>query len=251
MDRTSALPSCDELPELHAKYLLMTGHKAQEPWSQAVYDRLVMGLISHYEPPTPEHTTAWMETQSGLRFNPTDAQPRVSLKDMMWGVARFPRYNGQFSEEVDHYSVAEHLVLLVEWVLKHVYSGRTIAELKPHELKELRTLAMLDIQEGVIGDMTRPMKKVVPQFGKVEDRFCRVLAERFDLIFPLPGWIKDLDNRIIADERRQAMNESGNAWASDDLEPLGVKLQFWTPRQAFARLRAIYVQLGISLNEDF
>lgn len=192
-------------------------------------------------------TTAWMETMSGRRFNPTEANPQVDLKDMMWGVARFPRYNGQFSEEVEHFSVAEHLVLLVRHYMATYHPGKRIEDLKPHELKELRTLAMHDIQEGVIGDMTRPMKKVVPQFGEVEDQFCRALAVRFDLIFPLPGWVKDLDNRIIADERRQAMNPSGNSWAADELEPLGVELQFWSPRRAYKELREVYLQLGLGL----
>lgn len=193
------------------------------------------------------HTTAWMETQRGLRFNPTDPNPQVSLKDMMWGVARIPRYNGQFREDVDHFSVAEHLVLLVRFFMRTVYPGRQLSDLTPSQLKEVRTLAMHDIQEGVIGDMTRPMKKLVPQFGEVEDMFCRKLATRFDLIFPLPAWIKSLDNRIIADERRQAMRPSPNKWAADDLDPLGVTLEFWTPRQAYQRLRDVYLQLDLGL----
>lgn len=190
-------------------------------------------------------TTAWLETLSGHRFNPTEAQPQVSLIDMMWGVARMPRYNGQFRLDVDHYSVAEHLVLLIDWALKNLYGGRRVSELRPHELQELKTLALHDIQEGVIGDMTRPMKKVIPQFGELEDFFAEQLAQRYGLIFPLPQWIKDLDNRIIRDERAQAMNWSPNKWASDELAPLGVELQYWTPRQAFKKLRERYLWMGL------
>jgi hypothetical protein len=191
------------------------------------------------------HTTTWMEVNSGRRFNPTDELPDVTLRDMMLGVARIPRYNGQFREDVEHYSVAEHLALLIDWALKHRYGGRQISELKPHELQELKTLALHDIQEGVIGDMTRPMKKLVPEFGEIEDMLCAKIAKRYDLIFPLPGWIKDLDNRIIKDERLQVMNPSDNKWACDDLEPLGVELKFWAPSQAFKSLRHRYMLMGL------
>ena len=194
-----------------------------------------------------EPSNAWMETQRGLRFNPTDPNPQVSLKDMMWGVARMPRYNGQFREDVDHFSVAEHLVLLVRYAMDVLYPGKQLVDLSPSQLKEIRTLAMHDLQEGVLGDMTRPMKKLVPQFCEVEDMFCRKLAVRFDLIFPLPTWIKNLDNRIIHDERRQAMATQHNTWSCDDLQPLGVTLEFWTPRQAYRHLRDIYLHLDLGL----
>jgi hypothetical protein len=181
-------------------------------------------------------TTAWMETLSGAQFNPTDEAPRYHLHDLIWGVARDCRYSGQIKRDVEHYSVAEHMVLMTRWAMRHFPA-------MPRE--QLRTCAMHDAQEGLVGDMTRPMKKVVPQFGVVEDQFAEKMAARFDLIFPLPDWIKQLDNRILVDERAQAMNPSPHNWATDDLSPLGVTLQFWGPRRAALEYAGLLYELGV------
>jgi hypothetical protein len=193
-------------------------------------------------------TTAWMETQSGKRFNPSEENPSYSLHDMMWGIARECRYAGQLRGDVDQFTVAEHLVLLTRWAIANMFPqfrGREPRFWPDWARRELRTLAMHDIQEGLLKDMTRPTKKLVPQFCELEDRFFSHVAKRYDLINPLPAWVHDLDNRIIADERRQALNPSDNVWAADKLEPLGVTLSFWPPRMAFQQYRFLLLELGV------
>lgn len=188
-------------------------------------------------------TTDWLETISGKRFNPFDPEPELSLRDLVWGCARMPRYNGQFKEEVDHYSVAEHLVLLTRKLAEDLPAW--VWEYEGENRKLLRTAACHDLQEGVIGDMVRPLKRSDPFYCKAEDALCVVLARRYDLSLPLPARVKEFDNRILVDERRQAMNPSPNSWAIDGLEPIGVELQFWSPRRAAAELFDLLDKLGV------
>ncbi len=187
-------------------------------------------------------STDWLETITGCRFNPQDTSPSFNLTDLIYGVARESRYNGQYREDVEFYSVAEHLVLMTRHVIA---KGRPDGE--TFSAKDLRTLALHDGQEGLFKDIVRPMKRGMPEYRAMEDSFCKnVLAPRYDLHWPLPAWIKELDNRILVDERAQAMNPSNNHWGSiEDLEPLGVKLQFWSPSRAALEYKHLLADLGV------
>lgn len=178
----------------------------------------------------------WMETFSGRRCNPLDEAPDCALDDLIWGTARACRYAGQLREGVEIYSVAEHQVLLTRWA----------AAALPLDARALRTLALHDATEGIMGDMIRPLKRLFPAFGAAEARFYSRLARRFDLIDPLPEWLHRLDSRVIRDERAQALNPSGNRWTTDALEPLGVTLQFWLPSRAAAEYRRLLAELDVT-----
>lgn len=196
-------------------------------------------------------TTAWMQTCSGRRFNPTDENPDYTLKDLLWGNARECRYAGQLSDEVDFYSVAEHQVLMTEYFIREYHPTHVPVELGglgPQNLprwakQEARTVAMHDAHEGLLKDMTRPMKKVCPDFCELEERFAKHVARRYDLIWPLPDWLKTLDNRILVDERLQLMVKTDDVWASDHLKPLGITVQQWTPRVAYWKYLQLLRQL--------
>lgn len=196
------------------------------------------------ETPIEPVTTDWMETQSGCKFNPFDEEPQFTLSDLVWGVARAQRYNGQFKEEVEHYSVAEHLVLMTRHHISTLPAWATTVEGATRQT--LRTMACHDLQEGLIGDMVRPLKRSDAFYQAAEDRMCAVLARRYQLQFPLPRIVKELDNRILVDERAQAMNPSSNNWGSiEGLQPLGITLQFWSPRRAAAELFELLDLLGV------
>lgn len=125
------------------------------------------------------------------------------------------------------YSVAEHSVLA--------------AEKAPDEFK-LDTL-LHDGTEAYVQDLTRNLKKLVgPAYAEVEDRFARLIAEKFGTRYPLPAEVKEIDNRIIADERQQNMNPAKLAWSPR--VPLGVELKFWTPAKARYEFLAAFYRYG-------
>ena len=183
----------------------------------------------------------WSETMSGCRFDPHDDHPQFTLVDLVWGCARAQRYAGQFRADVEHYSVAEHQVLMA----RHVMAGRRAAELSIEELLDARSAATHDLTEGLYSDLIRPLKKGFPEYVAAEERFARDIARRYLLPYPMRPRVKELDSRIIRDERLQAMNPSPNTWATDALEPLGVELQFWSPRRAAQELSDLLAELRV------
>lgn len=197
-------------------------------------------MIGQLEPAS----TDWLETFSGRRFNPFDPEPDFELRDLVWGCARAQRYNGQFKEEVEHYSVAEHQVLMARWMMDQ--SPADFGMTSGPFIWAIRTAACHDLQEGLIGDMVRPLKRNDQFYKDAEDHLSAALARRYGLQFPLPPVVKWLDNRILVDERAQAMNPSSNHWGSiEGLEPMGITLQFWSPRRAAQELFDLLEELGV------
>lgn len=180
-------------------------------------------------------TNDWLETNTGHKFNPFSESPvpDYSLKDLVWGVSRACRYAGQIRDEVDHFSVAEHTVLLTRWVWATRYGSQPFHQLTYDERKDLRTAAGHDLGEGLLTDMVRPIKKQMPEYRLVAGKFDEKLARRYDLHLLMPDWLREADNRILRDERAQVMNPSANRWGQDGLEPLGVEVNFWSPRTAY------------------
>lgn len=192
----------------------------------------------------------WMETVTGLRFAPLDEDPQYSIYDLIWGCARACRFAGQISAEHEHYSVAEHLVLLTRWLMTVDREGDPeVAALMPETpeacRRVVRTMVAHDLQEGLLQDMVRPLKRQDPFYRRAEDRMCAHMARRWDLAFPLPEVVKLIDNRALVDEREQAMNPSGLHWgAIDGMKALGIELQFWGPKRAARELLALLHELG-------
>ena len=58
------------------------------------------------------------------------------------------------------------------------------------------------------------------------------IFQRFGLPEKLDNRIKEADARILVDERRDVMSESGRVWQTDTLEPLGTKIVGLLPDQA-------------------
>src|SRR4051794_18390687 len=109
--------------------------------------------------------------QSGLLFdlaNPSASQVRI--EDVAHGLAHTCRYAGQSKY---FYSVAEHSVLV-----SHVISHSNLAAL------------LHDAAEAFVGDMTRPLKQLLPQYKIVEKRIEQVIFDRFGVEWPPPAEVK-------------------------------------------------------------
>lgn len=176
----------------------------------------------------------WMETWTGTRFYPLDARPEeVHAFDIAHSLARQNRYNGHI--DLEHYSVAEHSVLMARWVLER-YNDEELA---------FQTL-MHDSPEAYISDMVRPLKRGMKAFVLAEQELWRLgIAPRWEGLLPelmhdLDPRIKEADNRILVDERAQVMRQSGNPWGIDHLEPLGVSIRGWRPRRAEQEFLMLY-----------
>lgn len=178
----------------------------------------------------------WMEVYSGTRFFPLDPRPEeVHLEDIAHSQARQNRYNGHI--QLEHYSVAEHSVLMALWLLE-TYGDPFLAYQGLFH----------DGPEAYVSDMVRPLKRQPEMSGfvgieqgvytAIVDAFPHLLASHGGQrrgFYELDKRVKEADNRILVDERAQVMRQSGNPWGIDHLEPLGVRIFGQAPNHAKQR----------------
>lgn len=188
----------------------------------------------------------WLETMSGRPFVIEAEDPDFDLSDLVWGCARQPRYNGQWRPDVTWYSVAEHSVLVARAFDE--LTEDTVYVLGGDRDRLVRTALCHDLAEGLLGDVSSPLKKLLPEYAAIEARFYSALARRYDLIDPIPPIIAETDMRILLDEREQLMTrgrDRGDWGLPPDLRPLGVTLEYWEPVRAAREFAAALDRVGV------
>ena len=169
----------------------------------------------------------WIQTFTGKPYWPLAPRAEdVDLVDIAAGLARTCRYNRQC---LRFYSVAEHSILGAQFVPK-----------------EQRLAFLLhDAPEAILCDVPRPLKHRLQGYREIEAMNMRVIAQRFNLKLPFAPIIKEIDERIGADEREQNMAPPRLPWKhAGDCRPLGVRLQFWSPDQAMAEFIRAFSEFG-------
>jgi hypothetical protein len=162
---------------------------------------------------------AFVETYTGRKFYP--ALPRVedlTILDIAHALSLKCRYGGHTRT---FYSVAEHCVVMALFARHLGLSARVQYHLLMHEGGE-----------GYLPDVPRPIKHFFPDLIVMEKNLDATVREWSGLDHELPPELKEFDSRIIRDERMQVLTPSGNKWQTDELVPLGVICQGWTPAVA-------------------
>lgn len=152
----------------------------------------------------------WIELVDGTAF--TFGAPTldmINVEPIAYVLSKICRYNGHTKR---HYSVAEHCILLADYVAGKAWATP----------RDVMTALHHDDAEYIIGDLARPVKHKVPAFKKIEHILDQAIAAKFNTIWPFPDWLPEFDARILQDERKTVMNPSSNNWGTDDLEPLNV-----------------------------
>lgn len=140
-------------------------------------------------------------TYSGTPFHALDPDPAsIHIDDIARSLSHLSRFNGHTSR---FYSVAEHSVLAAD-----------MAERMGQPVSVQRWALMHDASETYVGDMIRPLKKVLPEFEDIEERVQRAIARRFNLPWPMYPIVKDIDNILGSTEKHQLLpNHRGHAWS--------------------------------------
>lgn len=175
----------------------------------------------------------FIETYLGKKFvfsDPTDDM--VNILDIAHALGNLCRYNGHC---LQFYSVAEHCVLLTTKYMSF----------NPDDRETAKSFLLHDAAEAYLCDCPRPIKYTLPQFREAEAKIEAAIVKKFKLKNFGSPIIKDWDSRICHDERLQAMSKSGNTWGVDHLEPLGIELKFWTPKEASSRFLLLFKALNI------
>ncbi|ATQ67750.1 phosphohydrolase [Methylosinus trichosporium OB3b] len=164
-----------------------------------------------------------MQTYTGRAFYPLDPRPQdVAIDDIAHALAHLCRYGGHSRF---FYSVAEHSLLLARY-------AAASPDMAPKDAADLALCALLhDASEAYLVDVPRPLKIMLPLYAVMEARVQAAIAARFGLSHGLSGLVRDLDHRILTDERLQLMETPPQPWATD-AEPLGVIITGMSPRRA-------------------
>ena len=136
-----------------------------------------------------------IETASGREFNflePT--QDSISIEDIAHALSNICRYTGHVR---DFYSVAQHSVLV----------ARIVEEMGRPELA-LRAL-LHDAAEAYIGDVSSPLKKLLPEYRRIEAIVSAAIDRKFGFDGPEPPEVRRADYIALLTEKRDLMPNTG------------------------------------------
>lgn len=163
---------------------------------------------------TETRTGGWMQTASGLMFFHQDPRPEdICIEDIAAALSKICRYAGHCKQ---FYSVAQHSVLVSHFVEPE------------HALWGL----LHDAAEAYVVDVPTPLKRLLPDYEKMEDNVLEVICRKFGLQPGMPAEVKRVDNAILADEQKHLMSKPPAAWHLPEL-PLGLPtIPLWEPELA-------------------
>lgn len=174
----------------------------------------------------------WMQTFTGRQFWPLDPRPEdFDIADIAVALSRVCRYGGHCAR---FYSVAEHCVHMTRAARGRGYNKR-----------DQRTALLHDASEAYLADLTRAVKRGLPDYRALESAIMAAVAARYDIDWPVPAHVKDLDELIIADEAAQNMAPPPAPWRH--VMPLGVTLQCLWPDQALVEFMTELRLVGVTI----
>jgi hypothetical protein len=171
---------------------------------------------------------------SGRYFDLLDpAGSQFDLTDIATALGKLCRFTGHCK---GFYSVAEHSV--------------HCARLAPPELKVAALLH--DAAEAFVGDVSRPLKALLPEYKVIEKRIEKAIAHRFndylggvELDDPR---IKRIDASMLRVERMQLMPETDSTWVyGADVDPVEVRLLLFGPSTATGEFLDEAERIGLPL----
>lgn len=141
-----------------------------------------------------------MGLASGAHVYPCDLRPEdITLNDIARSLSRICRFGGHLKDDVEHYSVAQHSVL-VSYVVPKEYAKEGLLH---------------DATEAYVGDMIRPIKVVMPHYNELEHAVKQSVCAAFNLehdYLHVEEVIKYADNVVACTEKRDVIPESTADW---------------------------------------
>ena len=164
-------------------------------------------------------------TASGHYFDLLNPEQAVfGIHDIAAGLSKICRFNGQCRA---FYSVAQHSVL-VSSILEPAYALPGLLH---------------DAAEAFVGDVTRPLKRLLPDYQRIEARVEAAVFERFGL-GAMPAQVRRADLIALATEQRDLMPAHNDTWAClHGIEPLGRRIVPWPPEIAYETFLTCFQQL--------
>lgn len=168
-------------------------------------------------------------TAAGRYFN--FAEPEscdLDIEEIAHALSNLCRFTGHVRS---FYSVAQHSVL--------------VSRIVPPE--DALAGLLHDAPEAFIGDVSKPLKEMLGDYKRIEERVESAVFARFGLAPKLPASVKRADLIALITERRDLMPWHPSAWeCAAGLDPLPEAIQPVCPVQA----RAMFLDRFIELVPD-
>lgn len=159
-------------------------------------------------------------TFTGKRFDFVDPRPEMfCIEDIAHALSNICRYTGHGR----FYSVAEHSILVSEYL-----------QTKGYHWEMCRYGHMHDAVEAYVGDMSKPLKNLLPEYSAIEHRIESRLQKRFKL-GPMRPEIKHADLVLLATELPVVINYTDHIGGANDPLPAPWdfdRIKFMPPAQA-------------------
>ncbi len=166
----------------------------------------------------------WIQTYMGIQFWPADPHVEgIDIEDIIHSLSNQCRYTGHTNQ---FYSVAQHAVICSFNIIP----------------KHAKWALMHDASETYVSDLASPIKKFFPQYMDMEEKIQEVIAEKFDLPYPMPKQITEIDYKVLATEKRDLLGEQVAPWGRLP-NPLDQKIVAFTPSQSRAAFRSRFKEL--------
>lgn len=169
----------------------------------------------------------WMQTYTGVPYWPLDPSPLdVNIRDIAHALSMLCRYTGHVRK---FYSVAEHSVLMSYMVPEQ------------HAFQAL----MHDATEAYVGDVGRPLKRSLDEYGPIEERNWWAICEKFGMEYQLHPDVKQADNDILLNEADALMGTPPLPWnVPNAVKRGGIVITGWYPEMAEIMFLDRFTDLG-------
>lgn len=159
----------------------------------------------------PVRRDEWILTHSGRHVELPDPLPEeITITDIARGISRECRFSGQC---LDFYSVAQHSVLA-----SRIVSNEYALEALLH-----------DASEAFIKDIPSPLKKLLPEYSRIEGILERVIRRKFGLPEKTSAPVRLADQILLATEKRDLMPHDPWVWPElSGIDPLPDKIVPWS-----------------------
>ena len=148
------------------------------------------------------------------------------IEDIAQGLSNVCRFAGQSRR---FYSVAEHSVLV------------SLVAPDEHALQAL----LHDAAEAFLGDVTRPLKSMLPGYRLIEQATEQAIFRRYSLPEVIPPVVKEADWAVYAAERASLSHPQHRALPAceEHVVAAPVEIQCLLPQQARALFMARYCEI--------
>lgn len=147
-----------------------------------------------------------------------------SVETIAHALSNLCRYTGHVTQ---FYSVAEHCVLV------------SLAVPKKYALEGL----LHDASEAFVGDVSSPLKKLIPEYKKIEEDIQAAIAEHYNLVYPFPEEIHKGDKQLYWSERKVIAPAVDSLWHKNFRASRKVEPQGWSPKLAKKRFISRYNEI--------